>query len=60
MATWDITHYIQECEKCGKKYNVTKHEQPVREKGVFNCQCGHQLECWNGGVDYTFSEIKEQ
>lgn len=59
MATWNITHYIQKCDYCGKKYNVTKHEQPMREKGVFHCDCGHELERWNGGVDYTFIEVKE-
>ncbi|WP_368881374.1 hypothetical protein [Shewanella algae] len=59
MATWDTTRYTQECEKCGKKYNVTKHEQPMREKGTSNCKCGNELERWNGGVDYTFTEADE-
>ena len=51
MATWDKTKYISVCDKCGKKYNVVKYEQPMRERGRFNCECGNELENWNGGVD---------
>ena len=58
MATWDNTKYIQECDKCGKKYNVLKKEQPMRERGHFSCKCGNELERWNGGVDYLFTEAK--
>lgn len=60
MATWDKTKYIIECEKCRKNYNVVKFELPVREKGLFNCtKCGHEIKRWNGGVDYTFTEVEE-
>ncbi|UUE59005.1 hypothetical protein [Pectobacterium aroidearum] len=59
MATWNTTRYIVKCEKCGKEYNVIKHELPMREKGYFNCKCGNELERWNGGVDYTFTESEK-
>jgi hypothetical protein len=58
MATWDKTEYKAECEKCGKKYNVIKWEQPLREKGRFNCSgCNHEMQYWNGGVDFSFTEV---
>jgi predicted nucleic acid-binding Zn ribbon protein len=57
MATWDVTKYSAKCDKCGKKYNVEKFEQPVREKGRFNCtKCGNEMKNCNGSVDYTFTE----
>lgn len=60
MATWDITKYTTNCKKCGKKYDVVKFEQPVRDKGSFHCsKCGYEIERWNGGIDYTFTEAKE-
>jgi len=61
VATWDTTKYTIECEKCGKEYNIVKFEQPVREKGCFNCsECDHEIKRWNGGVDYTFTEVKDK
>jgi len=61
MTTWDTTKYTTKCEKCGKKYNVVKLEQPMRENGHFNCyKCGHEIERWNGGVDYTFTETENK
>ncbi|OCH19276.1 hypothetical protein [Aliivibrio logei] len=60
MATWDKTKYQVICDGCGKKYNVVKYDLPVREKGSFSCNgCGIELERWNGGVDYSFTEAKD-
>lgn len=58
FMAWGKTSYEQECD-CGKRYKVTLYQQPMREKGRFNCHsCGRELERWNGGVDYSFHEIK--
>ncbi len=60
MATWDITKSIVECEGCGTKYQETKHQLPVREKGSYDCRvCGKEINRWNGGVDYSYSKIDE-
>ena len=56
---WNVTKYTQHCDKCNAEYRVTKKTQPMREHGVFNCEeCGHEMEKWNGGVEYTFTKVK--
>lgn len=57
--SWNITKYTQHCDKCNTEYQVTKHEHPMRDRGVFNCEeCGHEMQKWNGAVDYTFTKAK--
>lgn len=56
--SWSITNYMQHCDKCNTKYQVTKYEHPMRDRGVFNCECGHEIQQWSGSVDYTFTKVK--
>ena len=58
IMTWEKYTSNQTC-KCGRIYEVTQTNLPVRDKDEFTCSCGHQLRSWNGGVMYSYKLVSK-
>lgn len=41
------------CKECGARYEVHQESVPFRDKDSLDCECGHELVRWNGGVVFT-------
>ncbi len=50
--------HIEECSKCGARYELNSISLPVRDKDNIKCKyCGTIIYSWNGGYMFTDKEI---
>ena len=51
---------IEECKKCGAKFELTDHKTAygLRDKDSIECSyCGEELTRWNGAFYYSSKEV---
>lgn len=46
------------CPKCGRVWELTKHNLIARDPDSVECKCGHVLHKWNGAVFYEARLVK--
>jgi hypothetical protein len=53
------SRYVHECD-CGRKWEVTKHKIPMRDKDKEKCICGRTIISWDGAVMYNARLIEDK
>ena len=47
----------EKCPKCGRVYEVTKVDLPVKDRDSALCKCGQVLREWKETAHYEYSPI---